>query len=132
MVLAATPGSQIYSLVKPEKDAILASLKERADIIRGVFSEMQGVRCYGRTAAMYLFPNLGELPAGDADFPPDFNYCMALLRKTGLCTVNGAGFGEKPGTNHLRITFLPPKELLEKVLPEWIEFHNSYVIGDIK
>jgi hypothetical protein len=22
---------------------------------------------------------------------------------------------------------LPPKELLEQVLPQWIEFHNQYV-----
>lgn len=127
MVQAATPGNQIYKLVKPEKDAILVSLKERANIIRGAFAEMQGVRCYGTTAAMYLFPNLGKLPTGDTNFSPDFSYCMALLRKTGLCTVNGAGFGQKRGTNHLRTTFLPPKKLLERVLPQWIEFHNDYV-----
>jgi alanine transaminase len=52
---------------------------------------------------------------------------MALLESTGLCTVNGSGFGQRPGTSHLRIAFLPERELLEGVLPEWIRFHNQYV-----
>jgi alanine transaminase len=52
---------------------------------------------------------------------------MALLEETGLCTVNGSGFGQKPGTQHLRIAFLPPIELLAEVLPAWIKFHNQYV-----
>jgi aspartate/methionine/tyrosine aminotransferase len=52
---------------------------------------------------------------------------MALLEETGLCVVNGSGFGQKEGTHHLRIAFLPPKELLAEVLPKWIEFHNNYV-----
>jgi aspartate/methionine/tyrosine aminotransferase len=43
--------------------------------------------------------------------------------------VNGSGFGQKPGTQHLRIAFLPPREMLEEVLPRWIEFHNRYVKG---
>ena len=57
----------------------------------------------------------------------DFDYCMALLESTGLCTVNGSGFGQAPGTQHLRIAFLPPQELLEQVLPQWIRWHNEYV-----
>ncbi len=132
MVEAANPENKIYGLVKPKKDAILASLHERAGIIRSAFAEMQGLRCYGQTAAMYLFPNLGEIPRGDERFSADFNYCIELLRQTGLCTVNGAGFGQMPGTNHLRTTFLPPKELLASVLPKWVEFHNAYVKGEVK
>ena len=82
-----------------------------------------GVECFGKTGAMYLFPRLGKLPAGTTDF----DYCMSLLEETGLCTVNGSGFGQRAGTSHLRIAFLPPKELLAEVLPQWIEFHNHYV-----
>ena len=39
----------------------------------------------------------------------------------------GTGFGQKEGTSHLRIAFLPPKDILEKVLPEWIDFHNRFI-----
>jgi alanine transaminase len=84
---------------------------------------MADVQCFGRIGAMYLFPRLDRLPPGT----DDFQYCMALLEQTGLVTVNGAGFGQRPGTHHLRIAFLPPREMLEEVLPAWIEFHNRYV-----
>jgi len=84
---------------------------------------MEGVESFGRIGALYLFPRLNKLPDGTTDF----DYCMNLLESTGLCTVNGSGFGQKEGTSHLRIAFLPPSEMLEEVLPQWIEFHNSYV-----
>ena len=94
-------------------------------MIREGFKQMDSVECFGRTGAMYLFPRLNKLPEGSTDF----DYCMNLLENTGLCTVNGSGFGQKQGTHHLRIAFLPPKKLIEKVLPEWINFHNEYVNG---
>ena len=74
---------------------------------------------------MYLFPRMDKLPQGMTDF----DYCMSLLEETGLCTVNGSGFGQKPGTHHLRIAFLPPADILEQVLPRWTEFHNRTVAG---
>jgi aspartate/methionine/tyrosine aminotransferase len=52
---------------------------------------------------------------------------MSLLESTGICTVDGGGFGQREGTQHLRIAFLPSKELLTEVLPLWITFHNEYV-----
>ena len=83
---------------------------------------MDGVECFGRTGVMYIFPRLGQLPEGKTDF----DYCMALLEETGLVTVNGAGFGQAPDTHHLRIAFLPPFELIEEVMPEWVAFHNGW------
>ena len=84
---------------------------------------MKGVECFEETGAMYLFLRLNKLPTEKMDF----DYCMALLEQTGSCTVNGAGFRQKEGISHLRIAFLPPRELLAQVLPEWIKFHNNYV-----
>lgn len=106
-----------------EKEGVLIALYEKATIIRGAFEQMDGVECFGKTGAMYLFPRLNKLPA----WTTDFDYCMSLLEATGLCTVNGSGFGQKEGTSHLRIAFLPPKEMLEDVLPRWIKWHNEYV-----
>jgi len=123
MVTPPVAGSGSYQQFIQEKNRVLNDLKDKATMIRESFTDMEGVECFGETGAMYLFPRLNKLPAGKTDF----DYCMALLEKTGLCTVNGAGFGQKEGTHHLRIAFLPPKELLAKVLPEWIEFHNNYV-----
>ena len=106
-----------------EKERVLGDLYEKATMVRTAFEQMDGVEVFGKTGAMYLFPRLNKLPAGTNDF----DYCMALLEETGLCTVNGSGFGQADGTNHLRIAFLPSKKQLEEVLPKWIEFHNRYV-----
>jgi aspartate/methionine/tyrosine aminotransferase len=123
MVNPPEKGSDAYHNYQEEKKSILDDLYERATIIRNSFKEMDGMECFGEIGALYLFPRMNVLPAGT----DDFDYCMALLEKTGLCVVNGAGFGQKPGTSHLRIAFLPPRSMLEDVLPAWINFHNQYV-----
>ena len=123
MVNSPEEGSDPYRQFIGEKQSILNELKDKAAMIREGFKQMDSVECFGRTGAMYLFPRLNKLPKGSTDF----DYCMNLLENTGLCTVNGSGFGQKEGTHHLRIAFLPPKRLIEKVLPEWIKFHNEYV-----
>lgn len=112
-----------YRRFTQERRKILEDLHDKAVMIRAGFDRMDGVSCFGRTGAMYLFPRLDGLPDGT----DDFDYCMGLLERTGLVTVNGGGFGQQPGTSHLRIAFLPPREVIEEVLPEWIAFHNAYV-----
>ncbi len=123
MVAEPREGSSPWARFVAERDAVLAALFEKATMIREAFGQMRGVECFGPVGAMYLFPRLSGLPEGTTDF----DYCMALLEETGLCTVNGSGFHQAPGTSHLRIAFLPPKELLAEVLPRWIAFHNRYV-----
>ncbi len=125
MVSPPAEGSQSYAKFVEEKHQTLSDLCEKAAMIREAFKQMDGVECFGKTGAMYLFPRLNKLPEGTTDF----DYCMALLEETGLCTVNGSGFGQRDGTHHLRIAFLPSKSLLEEVLPRWIAFHNRYVRG---
>jgi len=116
-------GSEPSALFALEKQRVLDTLLEKATMVKAAFREMQGVECFGRIGALYLFPRLGQLPPGTTDF----DYCMSLLEATGLSTVNGSGFGQREGTQHLRIAFLPEKALLEEVLPQWVRFHNQYV-----
>ena len=123
MVSPPDEKTKDYQQYLQEKNTILSDLHEKAGMIKDAFKEMDGVECFGKVGAMYLFPRLNKLPAGINDF----DYCMSLLEKTGICTVNGSGFGQKEGTSHLRIAFLPPKELLKEVLPKWIEFHNNFI-----
>lgn len=123
MVQGPKPDGQEYERFMAEKKAVLTDLHDKASIIKDAFTKMEGVSCFGEIGAMYLFPRLDKLPDGRTDF----DYCLALLEKTGLCTVNGGGFGQVEGTAHLRIAFLPPKALLAEVLPNWINFHNEYV-----
>jgi len=37
-----------------------------------------------------------------------------VIRETGGVVVHGSGFGQKPGTRHFRVVFLPPEDILEK------------------
>jgi aspartate/methionine/tyrosine aminotransferase len=123
MVSPPEEGSEPYERFVHEKKKTLSDLYDKATIIKDALKHMEGVKCFGRIGAMYLFPRLEKLPQGTTDF----DYCMNLLEKTGLVTVNGSGFGQKEGTSHLRIAFLPPKDVLEDVLPKWTQFHNEYV-----
>jgi len=116
-------GSALYDTYQDEKNSVLGELETKAALMKESFKQMEGMECFGRTGAMYLFPRLNTLPPGCNDF----DYCMALLEETGICTVNGAGFGQMPGTRHMRIAFLPPRETVTGFLPEWIRFHNRYV-----
>ena len=123
MVTPPPEESVVGKLHKTEVKSVLKDLQEKALIIKQSFTEMEGVQCFGDIGALYLFPRLDVLP----DQSTDFDYCMALLESTGLSTVNGGGFGQKEGTHHLRIAFLPPKSMLESVLYKWIEFHRNYI-----
>lgn len=123
MVNPPQNGTDIFDTFHLEKQIILNDLFAKATIIRKSFEEMEGMECFGKIGALYLFPRINKLPYNTTDF----EYCMTLLEETGLCVVNGSGFGQKPGTHHLRIAFLPSIELLERILPSWINFHNKYV-----
>ena len=123
MVNPPQNGTDAFDKFLQEKQTILDDLYNKANIIKKSFKEMDGMECFGKIGALYLFPRINKLPPNTTDF----DYCMTLLEETGLCVVNGSGFGQKPGTHHLRIAFLPSIELLRNVLPSWIEFHNKYV-----
>ena len=123
MVKPPKMGSEAHNTYIEEKNTILSELEAKAALIKESFKQMEGMQCFGRTGAMYLFPRMNFLP----DDITDFDYCMRLLEETGICTVNGGGFGQKNGTNHLRIAFLPPKDSITRFLPDWIRFHNRFI-----
>ena len=76
---------------------------------------------------MYLFPKL-ELP--DRDYngrPADFRFCEHLVKDAGIVTVPGSGFGQKEGTFHLRMTFLPPEEKIKAIMENFEKSYNKFV-----
>ena len=123
MVKPPEIGSEAHDIYIEEKNTILSELEAKAALIKESFKQMEGMQCFGRTGAMYLFPRMNFLPNDISDF----DYCMRLLEETGICTVNGGGFGQKNGTNHLRIAFLPPIDSITRFLPDWIRFHNRFI-----
>ncbi|MDZ7821094.1 MAG: aminotransferase class I/II-fold pyridoxal phosphate-dependent enzyme [Candidatus Marinimicrobia bacterium] len=92
------------------QDHINAMLKEltlRRDMTVKMLNEIEEIECRVPKGAFYAFPRL-HIPESDENFVKD------LIRETGVVAVHGSGFGQKEGTKHLRIVFLPDEALLEK------------------
>lgn len=128
MVNPPSPGDASYELDHNERTSIHNNMKERGFALYEMFQKLEGITCQQPQGAMYLFPRL-HLPkrvfdeAARKGLKADEFYCHALLDSTGICTVPGSGFGQVPGTFHLRTTFLAPgTEWIDK----WESFHKQF------
>ncbi len=138
MIHPPVVGEASYDLFIKEKSTILESLHDRAKLLTGGLSDINGVSLDLPQGAMYAFVKF-ELPHDEnidrmsdqerTEFNNKRNgdYCLQLLEETGVCVVPGSGFGQKDGTLHFRITFLPSKAQLEKLVVSFKEFHENYV-----
>jgi alanine transaminase len=112
MVSPPKPGSASYNSFNAEFKAIYEGLRSRALSLKEAFSKMQGVECQSPEGAMYLFPQLIDIPekavraAEKAGKQVDEYYCMRMLEAVGVCVIPGSGFGQKESTWHYRTTFL--------------------------
>jgi aspartate/methionine/tyrosine aminotransferase len=122
LVSPPRPGSPSYPLYERERREILDALRRKAAIVGKGLDAVDGIRCNEVTGAMYAFPRI-DLPPGVTDF----EYCMALLEETGICVVDGTGFGQLPGTSHFRTTILPPLDEIETVVRRIADFHLAFV-----
>merc|ERR1712146_398940 len=114
-------GEPSFKLYTEEKNAILSSLKRRAEMIVSGLNALEGVSCNSAEGAMYAFPTI-TIPdkaieaAEAAGKKPDAFYCIELLKATGIVVVPGSGFGQKEGTYHFRTTFLPSEESFPEIV----------------
>jgi len=112
MVNPPKPESASYESFQAEFKAIYEGLRSRALSLKDAFNKMQGVQCQSPEGAMYLFPQLVDIPekakqaAEKAGKKIDEYYCMRMLEAVGVCVIPGSGFGQKNGTWHYRTTFL--------------------------
>jgi alanine transaminase len=130
--LPPQPGDASHSLYIQERDAILASLKRRAEKVVAALRKLEGVSCELVEGALYAFPQI-RLPkravdaAKAAGKQPDTFYCLALLDATGVCVVPGSGFSQREGTYHFRCTILPPEAEFDAVLHRISVFHKNFM-----
>ncbi|CAG9561544.1 unnamed protein product [Danaus chrysippus] len=127
-----SPGEPSYDLWLHEKTSVLASLRERAKMITDGLNTGQGFRCNVVQGAMYAFPTIILPPkavaaAEEAKQPLDVFYAYRLLEETGICVVPGTGFGQAPGTHHIRMTILPKMEDLRTMIHIIKTFHQSFI-----
>lgn len=133
MVNPPKEGSESYPLYESEITHIHEALEGRAGLLYQAFCKMTDVQCNKPQGAMYLFPKLDFSPekysklyqeCEETGVTADEHYCTELLESTGICCVPGSGFGQVPGTHHLRTTFLPPGD---DWITRWTTFHEKYV-----
>ncbi len=99
--------------------AMIERLTRRRDITTDRLNAMNGVSCVPPAGAFYAYPRI-DLGVSDDEF------CARVIRETGVVIVPGSGFGQKPGTGHFRVVFLPPEDVLEKAFDGIEAIAGSY------
>lgn len=126
-------GDESYPLYRDEVQAIYDTLKSRSEKMRDAFANLPGVSCGEAQGALYLFPEVSDLPQKalkDAEKKGqkiDLWYCFQLLEATGICCVPGSGFGKQP--NDKTGSFWFRTTILAKETDEFVErfgrFHRE-------
>lgn len=92
-----------------------AKLKRRRDLTVTACNSIPHMSCVPPLGAFYAFPRI-DVPEGDDIFVKE------LLLQKHILVVHGSGFGQKPGSKHFRIVFLPQDEVLNKAYGEIGDF----------
>lgn len=98
----------------------VSELKKRRDFVVKRLNSIPGLSCTNPRGAFYAFPKIEN-----NRYKSDQEFVMELLRKTGVLTVHGSGFGTKYGSGHFRIVFLPDLNTLGFALDEIERFVST-------
>jgi alanine-synthesizing transaminase len=94
-------------------------LSRRRDLSVEMLNAIPGISCVAPRGAFYAFPRL-QIEQADEQFVRE------LIKAKGVVTVHGSGFGQRPGTRHFRIVFLPQEETLKKAYAHIGEFLSVF------
>ena len=95
--------------------AMLEKLRRRAHITEDWAKRTPRVSLVKPKGAFYAHPSL-DIPEDDLTFVTD------LLKQKHVLVVHGSGFGQKPGTRHMRIVFLPQDDVLHAAYEKISDF----------
>jgi alanine-synthesizing transaminase len=93
-------------------------LQNRRDIVREEIDKIEGIELVEPLGSFYAFPSI--------DIKDDWNFCIELLRGTGVVVVPGQGFGQKPNSSHFRIVTCPTEDVLRESFSLISEFYQIY------
>jgi aspartate/methionine/tyrosine aminotransferase len=86
----------------------VSELKTHRDYVIKRLNAMNNISCSNPQGAFYAFPKIEN-----NKFDSDKEFVLELLRKKGVLTVHGSGFGTQYGSGHFRVVYLPNMEILE-------------------
>ena len=98
--------------------AMLEKLRRRAHITEDWAKRTPRVSLVKPKGAFYAHPSL-DIPEDDLTFVTD------LLKQKHVLVVHGSGFGQKPGTRHMRIVFLPQDDVLHAAYEKISDFMGT-------
>jgi alanine-synthesizing transaminase len=118
-IKAALEGPQDHLIEVQRK------LRSRRDLTQKWCESTPRVSCVAPRGAFYAFPRIdipdGGIPENDEVFVKE------LIRQKHIMVVHGSGFGQKPGTQHFRIVFLPDEKTLTSAYAGIADFiHERY------
>ncbi|HZR55633.1 MAG TPA: aminotransferase class I/II-fold pyridoxal phosphate-dependent enzyme [Terriglobales bacterium] len=90
-------------------------LRSRRDITMKYCNSIPHTSCVSPRGAFYAFPKI-DIPEEDETFVKE------LILQKHVMVVHGSGFGQKPGTKHFRIVFLPDEATLTRAYEAISEF----------
>jgi alanine-synthesizing transaminase len=94
-------------------------LRRRRDLTVQWANSTPRVSCVAPKGTFYAFPKL-DIPGDDLDF------VKGVLMEKQVLVVHGSGFGQKPGTKHFRIVFLPDEQTLAKAYAGMAEYLKEH------
>jgi alanine-synthesizing transaminase len=94
---------------------VIRKLSSRRDITMQACNSIPRMSCVAPRGAFYAFPRI-DVPEGDDVWVKE------LLLEKHILVVHGSGFGQKPGSKHFRIVFLPQEETLHQAYSAIGEF----------
>ncbi|HXE79248.1 MAG TPA: aminotransferase class I/II-fold pyridoxal phosphate-dependent enzyme [Vicinamibacterales bacterium] len=96
-------------------------LRARAEVTTRALNAIPALSCVAPSGAFYAMPK-ATLRPGDSDE----TFVLELLRRTGILTVYGSGFGLPPGDGFFRVVFLAPPEELTSIYRSIETFARDY------
>ena len=94
-------------------------LRRRRDLTVQWANSTPRVSCVAPKGTFYAFPRL-DIPGDDLEF------VKGVLTEKQVLVVHGSGFGQKPGTRHFRIVFLPDEPTLAKAYAAMADYLREH------
>ncbi|GBE55846.1 putative N-acetyl-LL-diaminopimelate aminotransferase [archaeon BMS3Bbin16] len=98
---------------------MVRTLAKRRDLIVGLLSEIEGVRCLKPGGAFYVFPNVSELGRSA-------ELAMSILKNTGVIVTPGTAFGKK-GEGYIRLSYATSEENIVEGVGRIAKYLNIYM-----
>ena len=95
----------------------VSEIKKHRDLVVKRLNEIPGLSCPNPKGSFYAFPKIE-----DNKFGSDKEFVTKLLESKGVLTVHGSGFGEKYGSGHFRLVYLPSLDILDSAMNKIEEF----------